>query len=175
MRQDKRIIVEGFDGAGKTTLISKLIYDFDYQFDLIRNELGPDQDFNKWWPEQLERPKSAVIPIHDRFFFSELIYGPILRGSIAADEGVVGTTLWFLRNTAFLIYARPASDIILTSLKMNDQMSGVREKSLALLGSYDNLMASEMGWFDGRFARYDWTDPTSYPQLEEMVRSYLNG
>jgi len=51
-RQPHRIVVEGMDGAGKTTLIEQLSNDFP-QFQVITRPQG--RSFNDWWPEELDR------------------------------------------------------------------------------------------------------------------------
>ncbi len=170
-RQVKRIIVEGVDGSGKTTLIGYLRDQF-HNLELIRNDLGPKQDFIVWWPEQLEREKSAVVPIHDRFFYSELVYGPVLRGKLAVPWEMVTNISWFLRASAFLIYARPPIDSIRKASKVNEQMEGVHDNLLKLLELYDQLMLAEMAWYQSRFICWDWTKGNP-KEVEAAVERYL--
>ena len=174
IRQEHRIIVEGMDGSGKTTLIDRLRYDFD-ELVLVRNPLDDKQDFTTWWPQEMDREPSKIIPIHDRFFYSEIVYGPVLRQRINAPQALVDNVAIFLRLTALLIYARPNSSIILDAVKNNEHMDGVKEKGQELLELYDNVMMVELQWYKDRFIRYDWNNPESYPQVEDTVRTYLNG
>lgn len=171
MRQTTRIIVEGMDGSGKTTLINKLMKEFP-GLELVVNTLGPDQDFNSWWPQEFDRLPDAPVPIHDRFFYSELVYGPVIRKSILAAPELVDNGLWFLRNTALLIYARPHSDSLREAVTVKDQMAGVHEYFDSLLSLYDNLMAVELEWYGKRFVQYDWANEAA---LSQLVRGYLNG
>lgn len=175
LRQDLRIIVEGMDGSGKTTLINKLMYDLEnsYHLELVRNPHDDKQDFARWWPEVVDREPSNIIPIHDRFFWSEIVYGPILRGTIHAPDALVTNIALFLRHTALLIYARPHSDVVKEAVMNNPQMAGVQEKVQELLELYDNVMAVELQWFGDRFIRYDWNNEKSYQEVEEKVRAYL--
>jgi thymidylate kinase len=153
MRQDLRIIVEGMDGTGKTYLVDYLRNQFP-QLDLVVNKLGPEQNFDVWWPEQLERAKSSKVPIHDRFFYSELVYGPVIRGHIVANPNVVQNVLWFLRTTTLLIYARPPVPVIRRQLGKNKQMAGVESHFQQLLELYDQLMMAERSWYGNRFVHY---------------------
>lgn len=174
MRQDLRIIVEGMDGSGKSTLVRRLTDDFDGLV-LVKNPLDDKQDFNKWWPQELDRTKSYEVPIHDRFFWSELVYGPVIRGRLAVGEILLNNVVLFLRQVALLVYARPHSSIIMEAMKVNDQMPGVFEKKRELLGLYDNLMMVEKQWFKNRFVRYDWNTPESYENVRVRVKAYLKG
>ena len=174
VRQDYRIIVEGMDGGGKTTLIERLQEKF-HNLEYIRNPKGPDQDFDVWWPEQLDRGKSPIVPIHDRFFYSEIVYGPTLRGHITANDNLVQNSLWFLRSHAFLIYARPHSDTLREGFKNRKQMEGVEEQFTKLLEAYDTLMALEASWYKDRFLRYDWVNPGSFHEVENTVERYMLG
>src|SRR6185503_18246644 len=152
------------DGSGKTTLIDRLRYDFD-ELVLVRNPLDDKQDFVTWWPQELDREPSKIVPIHDRFFYSEIVYGPVIRGKINAPQALVDNAALFLRHTALLIYARPHSDIIRQIVMDDDRvdMDGVKEHFDDLLGLYDNVMAVEKEWFKKRFVRYDWNNENDYP------------
>ena len=174
MRQDYRIIVEGPDGGGKTNLIEWLQGRF-HNFEVIRNELGPEQDFDTWWPEQLDREKSQIIPVHDRFFYSELIYGPLIRGHLKPPEVLVNNVLWFLRSHSLLIYCRPHSETLEAGRKQLPQMEGVELHYENLLEGYDILMAQKLGWYKDRFIRHDWVNPQSLKDVEKLVERYMLG
>jgi thymidylate kinase len=170
-RQELRIIVEGMDGSGKSRLIQSLMDEFP-ELELIRNDLGPEQSFDYWWGLQLDREMSSRIPIHDRFFYSELVYGPILRGKINAHPNMVSNALWFLRLSAMLIYARPTTDRLRQGIKVEAQMEGVEDRFTDLLGLYDELMSAEMPWYSQRFIHYTWENSS---EVTEHVSRYLNG
>lgn len=78
------IVVEGPDGAGKTTLIEELMSRFD--FDLQQRVVGSDTKAMtdlKAWVEHDNWKKAwvegAMIPLYDRHrLISEFIYGPIV-------------------------------------------------------------------------------------------------
>lgn len=166
-------MIEGMDGAGKSYLIDHLQQQFPGRFDLIVNELGPNQNFNEWWPKQLEREYSPIVPLHDRFFYSELVYGPILRGYIDALPGVISNVLWFLRTTALLIYVRPAAAIIRERIFANPQMDGVHDHFQQLLELYDHTMMGERSWYGPRFVHYTADSYDELARVTAIVREYL--
>jgi len=174
-RQIKRIIVEGLDGAGKTVLVQRLKVELGSKVDVIVNQKQSEQDFNVWWPEQLERSDKEPVPLHDRFFYSELVYGPLIRGHISAEPILVQNMLWFLRSSAMLIYARPHSDRLLAGSKVNHQMEGVHDKFLELLNLYDELMETEKQWYKDRFIHFVWHREGEFENVVKLVRGYLSG
>lgn len=74
------IIVEGPDNSGKTTLVDFICRMFP---GLTRTKSpGPVVDYD-WWMRQLTQPPEVLsTSIFDRFYFSELVYGPICRNKI---------------------------------------------------------------------------------------------
>lgn len=80
------IIVEGPDNSGKSTLITHIqdwLGDGD-TYPVIKS-IGPKADYD-WWMGQLTQPPTSLLTtIRDRFFFSELVYGPIFRGKTSVD------------------------------------------------------------------------------------------
>lgn len=173
-RRSKRIIVEGMDGSGKTVLINHLLFNFP-KLEPIVNTLNDKQNFDEWWPQVLDEEEDETIPIHDRFFYSELVYGPILRGHINATPALVQNALWYLRSSALLIYARPHTDMLRAGIKTNQQMEGVTDKFMELLGLYDQLMEAEKAWYTNRFIHYVWHRDNELGRVRELIRGYLAG
>lgn len=171
-----RIVVEGPDGAGKTSLIKMLAEKFD--FEVIVNDKGPDQNFEWWWPETLILKGSAPdhTVIHDRFFYSELVYGPIIRGSLAAPEDLIRTVRRELRLNALLIYARPAlAATLFKGMSVEKQMEGVTNRFTELIEAYDNLMWNEGPAYGRRYYVYDWEAPGEPRSVVEHVKRFLRG
>lgn len=173
-RQAKRIIIEGMDGAGKTVLVDHLLSCFP-DLELVVNKEGPNRDFNTWWPEEFDRQTSQPIPLHDRFFYSELVYGPAIRGHITAESQLVNNGLWFLRSTALLVYARPHTDQLREGIKQKEQMEGVNDRFIQLLEAYDQLMEVEKGWYGPRFVHYVWHRDSEFQRVEGIIQGYLTG
>ena len=155
-----RILIEGMDGSGKSTLLKQLE---DYLGDNAKfipgyNRIdGPKSGMPTWWMEQLAHNPVDKMVVHDRFFYSELVYGPILRNqTIGRSEHKY--VLEFLRNYAFLIYCRPPLETIIEGFKIHPQPEVIATRFHDLLLAYDKLMLSEAPSYGGRFVRYDWTD-----------------
>lgn len=170
----KRIIIEGADGSGKTSLLEYLRGEIS-NLETIRNTLEDKQNFNQWWPMAMA-PLRLAVPIHDRFFYSELVYGPVIRGKINAEPWLVQHMQEWLGRDAFLIYARPPREVILLHLEEKEQMLGVRQNINELIDRYDELLLSQYDRYKRRFYTYDWTSLRTEPAaVLEAVRGYLSG
>ena len=167
-----RIIVEGPDGAGKTHLVDYLRELFDLSF--IRNDMGPDQNLEWWWPETLVK-QTPTTPIHDRFFYSELVYGPVIRGYLKVPEDLINQIAAGLRREALLIYARPSREALELGVREHDQMKGVTDKFTELVEAYDRLMNRESLAYGNRFYLFNWLGTFEPRQVVEHVQRYLRG
>lgn len=167
-----RIIVEGPDGAGKTSLISYLEDRFNCT--KIVNQKGPDQNLEWWWPETVSM-RTPHTPLHDRFFYSEMVYGPVIRGYIAVPEDLVNAIRAGLRQEALLIYARPSRETLELGVQQHSQMKGVTEKLTELVEAYDRVMSVEKLHYGYRFYTYDWTRNYEPQQVVKHVQRYLAG
>ena len=170
----KRVIVEGVDGSGKSTLIENLISEFHFLTPVV-NSAGPEQDFNSWWPEVLSKEYDGLVPIHDRFYYSELVYGPILRGKLLGDKKIHIEVRYKLRREAFLIYCRPTLKSILQESQVNEQMEGVSTHLVGLLEGYDKLMQMQPVYYDHRFIVYDWHYKSDFNTVVRRLEEYLLG
>ena len=73
------IIIEGPDGAGKTMLANKLRDQTGYML-LHRSQPKTEEDKIKMMDEYLQVLKSGKNCIMDRSWYSEMVYGPVMRG-----------------------------------------------------------------------------------------------
>lgn len=175
MRQIKRVVVEGPDGCGKSTLIEQLMtVEFPDLFYYVKNKKGPEANFAEFWPGELEVEQRDVVPLHDRFFYSELVYGPVLRGRLNAETALIRNVSWFLRMGAFLIYCRPDNETIMHEVLVYPQMAGVVEALPQLITNYDILMEQEATWYGQRFFKYDWKNEDHFTQLRQYLVEYLS-
>lgn len=169
----KRIIVEGMDSTGKSTLIAALCEQF-HSLEIVVNYLGPEQDFEHWWGNQLATDISPYTPIHDRFFYSELVYGKILRGYVKASGPVIRETQRRLRNEALLIYCRPRTDTILATFDNQPQMEGVADNQIKLLREYGVIMSEEAPHYGARFIWYNYQE-SDLREIIARTERYLIG
>lgn len=145
----KRIIVEGPDGSGKTTLTKSLMVRYPLLYvKIVPSVGGPPLTLPQLWLAELETKRDGV-PIHDRFFYSELVYGPVIRGYMIVDIDLRETIQDELRQEAFLIYCHVPIHTLRQNLDKNLQMDGVKEKLSELVSVYENLMLTEAQYYDG--------------------------
>jgi len=170
----KRVIIEGVDGSGKTTLIEKLRREFHFLTPVV-NTLRSEQDFEKWWPEVLSTDYGDRVPIHDRFYYSELVYGPILRGNSIGSKALHLRVRNQLRREAFLVHARPTLGSITQEAQVSDQMEGVLDHLPELLNGYDSIMKMQPIYYGNRFLTYDWHYKSDYLTLVDRLERYLLG
>lgn len=174
-----RIVVEGMDGAGKTTLVSQMMSflgENRAHFVPGYNRItGPKPEIHQWWMEQLGfNPENKVV-VHDRFFYPELVYGPILRNKVNAPPATLAYVLQYLRQHSLLIYCRPPTEVLAKGATVQQQMKGVHERFYDLLIQYDSVMVEEANHLSksGRFIMYDWTKDDAMSKLFHQVMGYI--
>ena len=180
------IIVEGPDGAGKSTLIEHLEREFR---SLERGpkfsppsgrECPTEEDCNatvEWYTRVLlERtPIEHWTTIFDRFFISEIVYGSAVRGKIAFSFS--GFRLYVQALDLCLpmiVYCRPPLTVIESNVMNSEHMEGVEDNLLGIVRRYDDtmqLMARMLD--DGVILQYDYTDPDYLGMVTQAVKQYL--
>jgi thymidylate kinase len=78
------IILEGPDGSGKSTLAEKLHKQTGYQV-LHRTQPKTDEDKKRMMDEYVQVLKAGKNIIMDRAWYSELVYGPVMRDTSVID------------------------------------------------------------------------------------------
>lgn len=138
------VIIEGPDGAGKTTLIESLRDNSTRYFAILRAS-GPPIDVDgspsygyAYMMLARQFAKSFPFPVVcDRFHaISENVYGPLLRGRKCEDLETIRVQL----RGAKVVYCRPPLRRILANVQVHKQMAGVIEQTEALVSAYDALM-----------------------------------
>lgn len=77
------IIIEGPDGAGKSTLANKIKEQTGYTL-LHRSQPKTEEDKQRMMDEYIQVIKAGKNCIFDRCWYSEMVYGPVMR-----DESVI--------------------------------------------------------------------------------------
>ena len=176
IRPYRRIVIEGMDGSGKTTLVKQLMQHYGDNAHLVpgyNRYPEPKPPMDRWWMEQLARHPVGKIVIHDRFFYPEFVYGPQLRGYVNAEPPTIEYVQKFLREHAFLVYCRPPVDVLRQGVEVEPQMEGVKDMFIDLLGAYDTMIIDEAPHYGGRFIKYDWSEDQAMAKLMMRLNGYL--
>lgn len=169
-----RIIVEGPDGAGKSHLVGYLNDLFTDRLEMIK-PIGKRDDLLDVWNTMMSPSFSFAIPLHDRFVYSELVYGPVIRGELSVSEADISGIIRGLRREALLIYARPDRATLELGVRAESQMEGVTDKFTELVEAYDQLMAVEQKYYGLRFYKFNWLSIVEPRQVVEHLQRYLRG
>ena len=177
----QRIITEGLDGSGKSTLI-KTIQDY-FPSDVVTIpgfKHSGATNYESWLRLEFHGNQVRPVKLHDRFLYSELIYGPLIRGRVDIDPVVSQAALHMLRENAFLIYCRIPYSKIVETVTAEPQMDGVLEKLVELYDEYERVMIEEVEHYKNRFVIWDFTRATTTQaavknQVLKPLEGYLNG
>lgn len=176
IRPYRRIVIEGMDGSGKTTLVNQLMEHYGDSAHLVpgyNRQPDPKPKIDQWWMEQLSKNPHGKVVIHDRFFYPEFVYGPVLRGFVTGDESTISYVQEFLRANAFLIYCRPPIEVLKKGIEVEVQMEGVKNMFNDLLVAYDHMIIREGPHYQGRFVKYDWSDDKAMLRLIMRLTGYI--
>lgn len=146
------IIVEGCDGSGKDTLIERLLHDralqpLHLQPRMADSQRGPRDDLLKWCENDLSRPPESRDVYNRHSLVSELIYGPIIRGSNKlVDEGRTWTELMMALKQLYhtpgvLVICSPPLDIVQANVSQERDMPGVVENLTSVWIAYRQMHA----------------------------------
>ncbi|MGH3569147.1 MAG: hypothetical protein ACRDRH_24610 [Pseudonocardia sp.] len=157
----RTIVLDGCDGAGKTTLAQRL--STAHRFTAVHSARTPDgTDLLVHYRGILARPGRLVL---DRCFVSELVYGPLrhrrsritLTQAVELAETVVARdgTLIHLTGTPSAIYAR---------LRARDDDTAATPTEVAeLVTAYEHVFAAITAQLPGHVLRIDTTTLPSMP------------
>ncbi len=156
------IVVEGVDGAGKTTLIDSLASHSKRPFWRIQGlnpyrDSAPLESFLRW----LKTIPPHVDIVCDRIpLISEPIYGTILRSFDRMEYlGAKEIDEFFQLPHLRIIYCRPSRYKLIDSVQKNPQLAGVVEHLDALLNQYDLRMACLTRTYGIHIRTHDFTVP----------------
>lgn len=139
------IIVEGPDGAGKTTLINQLMKDIpglERGPRASRSKEGPVDSVGEWARQDVASWADRPLAIYDRHpLISETIYGPTLRGGMDPHTLSLlgsGTYQTFLTNSLVIFCLPLDRGVVIRNVETDpdSQMSGVRENAGILWDKY---------------------------------------
>lgn len=176
------IIVEGPDGAGKTTLVERIFETFSGL--AVMHSPGPDHDVVERVHEALAyEVKAGNRPVvHDRLYWSELIYGEILRGEVAFNgdqREFIERTLGYLGVP--IIFCLPQFDRVHTAVMNSEQMDGVHPAIGTIYQAYkDEYARADEHFGNGsglNVMRYDYEQQYTGPlplEIYNAIAEYLS-
>lgn len=175
------IIVEGPDGAGKSTLIERLYSGLaEYGVHPGVHSGTPNRD--RMWETTTQRTYDAIgrdlnpaVPVlmWDRLFYSELVYAPIM-----GRPNAFGTTSNYVhRLIAYtgspVIFCRPPLEVIIENVAKTKQHSWVAGNEEAIWKRYNQIIERFAG---PNVLLWDYTDgdDRQWPRLVNTLRLYIN-
>lgn len=176
------IIVEGVDNSGKSTLIKELLEEYpSLQFGGKPGgppeKIGRDNLYNWWYDVVDSCPTETYKKVYDRFYFSELVYGPVIRGGVSFHHDELATIMNKLRiHQPLIIYCNVPINQVYKNFNKREQLKGVKENIHKLKEQYEDVMMTlqEDKKEDFRILRYDYTDPSSKENLDKELKNYLS-
>jgi len=174
------IIVEGPDGAGKTTLVQKLVEEHPELKVGIRGTT--DRDY-LWKVTVMDTMRAlsdfavsrGKVTIWDRLYYSELVYAPLgmpprnIEFNPSQSEHIQG----IINATDFpVILCMPHWEAVEENIMKEHQMSGVKENAKAIYDMYHALFHE--GVFPERTVLYDYTrGMDEYEDIAGEVEDYI--
>lgn len=178
-------IVEGPDGAGKTTLIRRMQAELNFEIRprACTSDNGIDvATLREWVEADLSRP------VHDKGFYdrhpliSEPIYGPIIRGRMAdgfSDWSWMAKMLSiFNHRQPVIVFCLPPKQIVLDNVRdtheaTTDHLSGVLQHCTALYEMYCFRTAQQSQHGDVIVWDYTTADDSDFKDLLSIASEVL--
>lgn len=134
------IIIEGPDGSGKTTLANKIKEQTGYM--LLHRSHQTDANAESLFDEYVQVIKAGKNCIMDRGWYSEMVYGPVMRGvSIITYPQMYELERLLAKNGALLIHCTaPEQTLWKRCLKRGEDYVTKREAFSKICSGFDALM-----------------------------------
>lgn len=171
------VIVEGPDGAGKTTLIrdlQDLFPELDLRPRFCTSEGGPLEGVDLFRAVFTDEHLKQRHSLYDRHpMFSEYIYShelgrPIASGFLTPSAQLLSRRL---ERDALVILCMPPLGAVRDNLSAEEQMPGVTEHIDRIYEAY----AIRGSQYTGRMYWHSYTNLMSFPVMRDYIKEYLNG
>lgn len=177
------VIIEGPDHSGKSTLIQHILEEFGNQVELSpASHQGPHRNRPAFRDPLAvhERVYGAIlnelasqgkVQIHDRLFFSELVYGEVLRGGSTfswAESVHVNRLLTAISPP--IVFCLPPLEVITNKIYGATHMEGVTDNITKIYEAYVALSALR----NPRVTLYDYTrGPAAKARICRVIEGYI--
>lgn len=168
------IIVEGPDGAGKSTLVGQLAEEFNLPVHerASHGRDGPVSNLFEWAQNDVVSMPYQPLSIYDRHpLISEYVYGPICRATLPPGFATPNAQL-LLRMMAprvLVVMCKAPQERLRASVSDDRDMPGVTEHIERIASAYDGLRV----FWPGQCISYDYTKPEKYSSLISLCRIYV--
>lgn len=176
------IIVEGPDGAGKSTLVGKLITEFGFT---VGERATADrkllytvtrQDTHKALAHAILASANEPARIWDRLFYSEMVYAPTVGRPVEFHSSEQSWIQRIIEAARFpVILCLPPLEIVRDNALKNDQMDGVNSNIETIWQSYIDMWQER--FFPPQTLLYDYTDDPgeiAYKNIVDEIQDYLD-
>lgn len=171
------IILEGSDNTGKTTLQQAILKRYPSLVPGYKQERPPEdrQEYmDRLWSFLGKDQDHTLRQVFDRFYFSELVYGPLLRGKVIFTEAENEMLVRLIRrHEPLVIYCYRTPDQILASFHERKQLEGVEERVARIVEDYDRAFTKWVKQDHENFIIYDYENPVSVNLTWCMIDRYL--
>jgi thymidylate kinase len=135
------IILEGPDGSGKTTLAQQISRQTGYLL-LHRSQPKSEEDKKRMMDEYIQVIKANKNCIMDRSWYSEMVYGPVMRDdSVITYPQMYELERMLSKNGALLIYCTaPESVLWKRCLRRGEDYITKHEDFSQICKGFDELM-----------------------------------
>lgn len=171
------IILEGPDNTGKSTLKNRLMKVFPLKD--MGHSGGPPNTVEEW-EDRMYRlllnntGKETRSFIVDRFFYSEIVYGKVLRGgTIVPQDNMDRLEDLLMEHDPMIIYCRRPVHRIKETLSERDQLEGVNENISRICRAYDTMFGSRVLQFRNRMQVFDFEESSAWLMLHMKMLDYF--
>lgn len=167
------IILEGCDGAGKTTLARKLEQHYELRYHKFSD---PPRSRAMILDRAGELREMGVRVLADRHpFISELIYGPVLRNECQMGPRSLEWLGRLLADEPFIIHVNPPYRAVRYGLQSREHLQGVEKHTHTLYQRYISLFTilKDLTVGRGRVVTYNRELEFSGAALDVALTNYL--
>jgi len=135
------IILEGPDGSGKTTLAKQIARQTGYTYE-HRSKPENEEEKARMMGEYIQMCKSKQNIIVDRCWYSEMVYGKVMRDQSYIDyPQMYELERMLAKNGAIIIYCTaPTAALWMRATKRGEDYITCREDFNAICEEYNKLM-----------------------------------